>query len=165
MLSGEKLTAEKVIGGAISGAVTGFVLGITKGAALATASYTSAAVESTFYEVCSYAKGEKEFTGENIVSSILNIAVDTGINGTINYICNQSAANIKSIKTNSGWFVPKTVKSYLTKTFGQRMMLQTTIAGAECALLYSIKERIKRTMNINVSQQNKDNQIDPICLT
>lgn len=143
LITGEDLSWKTVAGGAINGAVTGFILGISKGTAIGAASYTAAAVESAFYEICDYASG-KELNVRNIAHSIANVATDTLVNGSINYACNLSAAKIPSIKTNPGWFVPKTIGSYVTKTYGQRMIAQTIVAGVEGTILHSMGNKIKK---------------------
>lgn len=144
IISDEEITWKKVLGGAISGAVTGFILGISKGAAIAAASYASAAAESLFYEVWDYASGEKELNGQNILGSLAKVGTDTLVNGTINYVCNKTAASIGPIKTNANWFTPKHFLSYFTKSFGQKMILQTLVAGGIGVMLYSEKNKISK---------------------
>lgn len=81
------------------------------------ASFSSAAAESIFYEVCDYVDGKALSLG-NVAKSMIDVTVDTLINGSIKYCCNLVSAKIPSIKTNSGWFIPKSISSYFTKTYG-----------------------------------------------
>ena len=147
LIKKEEITLKKVIGGAVAGAVTGFVLGITKGAAIAAASYSAAAAESVFYEVWDYASGDKDLNAENIKLSLVNVVTDTLVNGTINYISNSVAANIGPIRTNAGWFVPQSITSYFTKSFGQKMIAQTIVAGVVGSGLYLLYDAIENIVS------------------
>lgn len=107
----------------VGGAVSGFIIGATGGTAVAAAGYASAAAESLTGEIWDYASGEKELSGENILKSLGNIAYDTAINGTINVITDKViSAKFPSLKTNSGWFKPKKVKSFFTKSYGKKII-------------------------------------------
>ncbi len=155
LINHEEVTWKKVVCGAVSGAVTGFVLGISKGTAIAAASYSAAAAESLVGEVWDYAAGEKELTWDNVGDSLLHVASDTLINGTLNYISNKAAASFGPIKTNPGWFPPKKFVSYFIKSYGQKMIMQTVVAGIIGVGLYTAKktledlyQKIKDSLNL-----------------
>jgi len=105
-----------------------------------------AVTESLFNEVWDYASGDKELNISNIKQSFATVAFDTAVNGTINYISNSAAASIGSIRTNSGWFVPKKFTSYFTKSFGQKMIAQTLVAGVIGTSLYTIYDKIDQAI-------------------
>lgn len=114
----------------VGGAVSGFIIGATGGTAVAAASYASAAAESITGEIWDYASGVKELSGENILKSLGNIAYDIVINGTINVVTDKIiSAKIPSLKTNSGWFKPKTVKSFFTKSYGKKIIKGTLVSA------------------------------------
>ena len=143
IINHEEITWKKVVCGTVSGAVTGFVLGISKGTAIAAASYAAVAAESLVSEVWDYAAGDKELTWNNVGDSLLHIASDTLLNGTINYISNKTAASLGPIKTNSGWIVPKKFVSYFTKSYGQKMIMQTVVSGIIGVGLFVAKKKIE----------------------
>lgn len=148
----EEITAKTVIGGAINGAVTGFILGTTKGTAIATASFVAAAAESAFYEIYDYASGEKELTTENFIHSVVDVGIDTIINGGVNYVCNKSASLIPSLKTNPGWFKPQSASSYLTKSYGQKMIGQTVVGASSGTLLHTLTSKAKEKIHTFVDE-------------
>lgn len=114
----------------VGGAVSGFIIGATGGTAVTAASYASAAAESITGEIWDYASGEKELSGDNILKSLGNIAYDTAINGTINIVTDKViSAKIPSLKTNSGWFKPKKVKSFFTKSYGKKIIKGTLVSA------------------------------------
>ena len=114
----------------VGGAVSGFIIGATGGTAVATAAYTSAAAESITGEIWDYASGEKELSGENILKSLGNIAYETAVNGTIDLFTDKViSVKIPSLKTNSGWFKPKKVKSFFTKSYGKKIIKGTMVSA------------------------------------
>lgn len=62
------------------------------------------------------------------------------------YISNSAAASIGPIRTNKGWFVPQKFTSYFTKSFGQKMIAQTLVAGVIGTSLYTIYDKIDQAI-------------------
>ena len=128
--SGEDLTRKMAVSGFVGGAVSGFIFGITKGAFVGLASYASATAESIVKETWDYAFGSKELSGDNIMTSLINVAQDTVINGTINYASNGITCKIfPNLKTNKGWFIPKKFISFFTKSYGKKVIGGNLIGG------------------------------------
>ena len=115
-----------LVGAAVGGAVFNVVATTT--GSIAAASYASAAAESATNEAVSYLTGKKTFTADNLKGSVLNVAVDTALNGSVYVITGRIANRLHPI--NDKWFKPqKTLKIVLTGKYGIHVWKQTGWQG------------------------------------
>ena len=142
--SGEEVTWKTAVSGFVGGAVSGLVIGLTKGTGVGLASYASAAAESITCEIWDYASGDKELSEDNIMSSLFNVAKDTAINGTMNYVADGIGGSLfPKFDIKKGWFVPKKFISFFTKSFGKKIMGGQIVGGIISTGITIFKNRVE----------------------
>lgn len=118
------------------------------------AGFAGAATESIINEVTSYTpvvsrwngqSSTKKVTKENVANSVIAVAKDTAVNGTISAITGKIAGEI--VPTNSGWFKPQKFVSsfvgrYAVKSEMQSLVQGTLLFGYEI-LKHSISQHIQ----------------------
>ena len=114
-----------VVGAAVGGAVYN-VVALTTGSVVAAAAASTAA-ESFTNEVISYATGEKELTGKNVLNSLTNVASDVATNVVMTAATGKLAEKV--VKINKGWFKPKKLVSSFTGKYARRIWEQTAVQG------------------------------------
>ncbi len=109
------------------------------GAALA-----GGAAQSIINEAESYISGERQLNPSNLGDSTEDIAIDTIKNGVINFVGDYDGG--EAFETKGSWFQPSKWKSFLTKSYGQKIILQTAV-GARVSFLESMTEYYFCNMN------------------
>lgn len=160
LIDGGDMTAtwNDYVSAAVGGAVTGAIIGATGGTAIAQAAYVGAAAESLTSEVIKYAFEGKEFTGENILMSFAEIAVDTGVNGTISFAAGKVGSTV--FPTNSGWFKPQTFLAAIRGKYAAQLFFKPVIPTLTTLVTGSWMEKIAKlkesTLDIIDDIINKD---------
>ncbi len=128
--SGEKWS-KGVLGAFAGGAVSGAIVAATGNAYAA--AFAGAAVESAVNEVTSYTSWsgfnndaeKKQVTAKNVAESFVNVAVDTGINGTTSLVTGEIAGKVVPI--NKGWIKPVKFKSSFIGKYSNKVKIQSLV--------------------------------------
>ena len=118
-----------VIAAGIGGAVEGAVFASTFKPRLA--SMAGSAAESAANEAGDYLSGKKELTWENVGESALNIGKDVAVDAAAGWVTKKVGLDYKPYKINKGWFQPKSFKSYIFGSYGQKMTANQLAAALQ----------------------------------
>jgi len=78
------------------------------------------------------------------MASIVNIATDTAINGTINYFADGLGGKLfPNLKTNKGWFIAKKIISFFTKSYGKKVIGSTLVGGIISTGITLFKDKVE----------------------
>lgn len=118
-----------VIAAGIGGAVEGAVFASTFKPRLA--SMAGSAAESAANEAGDYLSGKKELTWENVGESALNIGKYVAVDAAAGWVTKKVGLDYKPYKINKGWFQPKSFKSYIFGSYGQKMTANQLAAALQ----------------------------------
>ena len=118
-----------VIAAGIGGAVEGAVFASTFKPRLA--SMAGSAAESAANEAGDYLSGKKELTWENVGESALNIGKDVAVDAAAGWVTKKVGLDYKPYTINKGWFQPKSFKSYIFGSYGQKMTMNQLAAALQ----------------------------------
>ena len=136
--AGTKLVTNVVQGKPVlDGVISAGIGGFTEGVVFTTtfkpklASMAGSAAESAANEVGDYLSGKKELTWENVGESALNIGKDVAVDAAVGGVTKKVGLDYEPYKINKGWFQPKSFKSYIFGSYGQKMTANQLAAALQ----------------------------------